>query len=128
VRCVACSPSSTPIHVEEARLKDLTDAEIQAQTTRFRGIIAERTDAIKQELEEVRAARHGSADATEREGLEDRFQELDARYRKTIADVLDEILPEAFAHGAEACRRLVGTTVSVTGTTWSGTWCRTTCS
>ena len=49
---------------------------------RFRGIIAERTDAIKQELEQVRAARHGSADAAEREGLEDRFQELDGRYRK----------------------------------------------
>ena len=52
---------------------------------------------------------------TEREGLEDRFQELEARYRKTIAAVLDELLPEAFATVREACRRLVGTTVSVTG-------------
>ena len=55
-------PLVDAIHVEEVRLVDLTDAQIQAQTVRFRGIIAERTDAIKQELEEVRAARHGSAD------------------------------------------------------------------
>ena len=58
-----------------------------------------------------RCARRGTArpTPTEREGLEDRFQELDAQYRKTIADVLDEILPEAFATVREACRRLVGT-------------------
>src|SRR4029078_8376698 len=35
--------------------------------------------------------------------------------RRTIAETLDEILPEAFATVREASRRLVGTTVSVTG-------------
>ena len=108
-------PLVDTIHAEEARLRDLSDAEIQAQTARFRGIIAARTDALKQELDQVRVARHGSADAAEREVLEDRYQDLDAQYRRTIAAVLDEILPEAFATVREACRRLVGTTVSVTG-------------
>ena len=108
-------PLVDTIHGEEARLRDLSDAELQAQTARFRGIIAARTDALKQELDQVRVARHGSADAAERELLEDRHQDLDARYRRTIAAVLDEILPEAFATVREACRRLVGTTVSVTG-------------
>ena len=36
-------------------------------------------------------------------------------YKKAIAAVLDELLPEAFATVREACRRLVGTTVTVTG-------------
>ena len=108
-------PLVDSVHAEEARLRDLSDADIQAQTGRFRGIIAERTDALRQELDQVRAARHGSADAGERETLEDRFQALDTQYRKTIAAVLDEILPEAFATVREACRRLVGSTVSVTG-------------
>ncbi len=108
-------PLVNAIHAEEERLKDLSDADLQAQTPRFRGIIAERTEALAQELEQVRAARHGASDTAERDVLEDRYQQLDAQHRKAIASVLDELLPEAFATVREACRRLVGTTVSVTG-------------
>ena len=36
-------------------------------------------------------------------------------YKKALAAVLDELLPEAFATVREACRRLLGTTVMVTG-------------
>ncbi len=109
-------PLVDAIHVEEARLKDLTDAR-DPGADRDASAASSRSAPMRSSWnwKQVRAARHGSADATEREGLEDRFQELDARYRKTIADVLDEILPEAFATVREACRRLVGTTVSVTG-------------
>jgi preprotein translocase subunit SecA len=35
--------------------------------------------------------------------------------RKAIAEVLDELIPEAFATVREACRRLLGSKVSVTG-------------
>ena len=47
--------------------------------------------------------------------LEGRFQELERRYKKELAAGLDELLPEAFATVREACRRLLGTTVQVTG-------------
>ena len=40
---------------------------------------------------------------------------MEGDLRRTIAETLDEILPEAFATVREASRRLVGTTVSVTG-------------
>ncbi len=108
-------PLVDQVHAEEARLTELTDAEIQAQTPRFREIIRERTAALKQQLEEVRAAKHGSADPVERDALEEQFQGLDEQYRRAIAAVLEEILPEAFATVREACRRLVGTAVDVTG-------------
>ena len=41
--------------------------------------------------------------------------ELELAYKKALAAVLDELLPEAFATVREACRRLLGTTVQVTG-------------
>lgn len=99
----------------EEQLKDLSEAELKAQTDKFRGIIAERTGALQAEREEVRAAKHNCADPTERDALESRFQKLDAEYRKAVAQVLDDLLPEAFATVREACRRLMGTTLMVTG-------------
>ena len=63
----------------------------------------------------MREAKHGCADPDEREKLEQRFHELETGYKKELAAGLDEILPEAFATVREACRRLVGTTVQVTG-------------
>jgi preprotein translocase subunit SecA len=108
-------PIVDQIHGHEERLKPLSEADLKAQTARFRERVAERTGAVKAELDEVREAKHGCADPTERDQLEGRFQELETRYKKELAGTLDELLPEAFATVREACRRLVGTTVDVTG-------------
>jgi preprotein translocase subunit SecA len=113
-------PTIDAIHAEEERLAGLSEDELKAQTTRFRDRLAERTGALKGELEEVRQAKHGCADPEERDRLERRFQELDTAYKKELAAGLDELLPEAFATVREACRRLLGTTVQVMGheVTW----------
>jgi preprotein translocase subunit SecA len=99
----------------EERLKDLSEAELKAQTERLRERLMARTGPIKQELEEVRAAKHGCADPVEREQLEQRFHQLETRWKKELGAGLDELLPEAYATVREACRRLLGTTVMVTG-------------
>ncbi|MEO7987379.1 MAG: preprotein translocase subunit SecA, partial [Gemmatimonadales bacterium] len=108
-------PVVDQIHEQEARLTDLSEDELKAQTVRFRERLAERTGAIKTELEEVREAKHGCADPVERDELERRFQELEGRFKKELGAALDELLPEAFATVREACRRLLGTTVPVIG-------------
>jgi len=108
-------PTVDAIHAEEERLKDLSEDELKAQTVRFRERLAERTAALKAELEQVREAKHGCADPTEREQLEQRFHELETGYKKDLAAALDELLPEAFATMREACRRLMGTPVQVIG-------------
>jgi len=108
-------PVVDAIHEEEERLKDLSEDQLKAQTARFRERLAERTGALKAQLDEVREAKHGCADPEEREQLEQRFHELETAYKKELAAGLDELLPEAFATVREACRRLMGTTVSVTG-------------
>ena len=114
-------PILEEVHAIEARLASLSDAEIQAQTTKFRAILAERTGPIEARIAEVKAAKHNTADAAERERLDSELQGADGRggaegeLRQAIAETLDELLPEAFATVREACRRLKGTRVGVTG-------------
>jgi preprotein translocase subunit SecA len=108
-------PVVDQIHAHEERLKSLSESELKSQTAQFRERLAERTGALKAELEEVREAKHRCADPVERDQLEGQFQELDKQYKKELSAGLDELLPEAFATVREACRRLLGTTVQVTG-------------
>jgi preprotein translocase subunit SecA len=108
-------PVLDAIHAEEERLGQLSEDELKGQTERFRARLAEGTSALKAELDEVRAAKHSCADPDERAQLELRAHELEVGYKKALAGGLDELLPEAYATVREACRRLLGTTVQVTG-------------
>ena len=110
----------------EQRLATLSDDEIQAQTTKFRAMLAERTAPIEARIAELKAAKRSASDPAERERIDNELQAPDGRggaegeLRTAIADFLDEILPEAFATVREACRRLKGSKVIVTGNelTW----------
>ncbi len=114
-------PLVKTIRDHATRLEQLSDAEIQAQTAKFRAVIAERTGALEAKVAELKTAKRGAADLGERDRIDTELQGNDGRggvegeLRDTIRDVLDELLPEAFATVREACRRLVGTTVTVTG-------------
>ena len=108
-------PIVEQIHAHEERLKDLSETDLKAQTVRFRERLGERTGPLRAELDQVREAKHGCADPEERDRLEGRFHELERQYKKELSDGLNELLPEAFATVREACRRLLGTKVQVTG-------------
>ena len=108
-------PVLAQIKEHEERIKDLDETALKAQTDRFRERLAERTRAVATELAEVREAKHGCADPGERDRLESRFHALENEYKKQLEAGLDELLPEAFATVREACRRLLGSTVDVTG-------------
>ena len=109
------APMITQVHTHEERLKALSEEELKAQTDRFRAVLAERTGAAKANLDDVRHRKHECADPVERERLEGEFHQLEAEYKKAVEGVLDDLLAEAFAPVREACRRLVGTEVMVTG-------------
>jgi len=120
-------PILDAIHEHESRLTAATDEEIRGQTAKFRALLHERTDVLEARATELRELKRSATDATERERFDtelsgvDGSAGLEAEIRRTIGDALDELLPEAFATMREACRRLVGTTVSVTGrdTEWN---------
>ncbi len=108
-------PVVDQIHDHEKRLASLSDAEIQAQTEKLRGILRERVGELEAELTGLRETKRTSADAAQRSRLERRISDLEERLKGETATALDEVLPEAFATVREACRRLLGTKVIVTG-------------
>jgi len=108
-------PVVDAIHRHEEALRGLSDAEIQAQTGRFRARIQERIGAVRAEVDRLKAAKHACADPEERDDLDRELLERERELAKATAELLDELLPEAFATVREACRRLQGSTVTVTG-------------
>ncbi|HEX8694194.1 MAG TPA: preprotein translocase subunit SecA [Longimicrobium sp.] len=110
-------PVVDEINREFERLQTLSDDELRAQTEKFRAYIAESTADVRAELEALREERRHSESAAEREELSQRMGAVETRLKEATEAALDEILPEAFATVKEACRRLVGTEVTVTGQT-----------
>ena len=108
-------PVLAAIREHERRLATLDEAELQGQTARFRGILADRTEALRGEVDRLRSAKHGCADPVERESIDQELQQAEHAWKQAIVTTLDELLPEAFATVREACRRLMGTAVQVTG-------------
>ncbi|HQW67947.1 MAG TPA: hypothetical protein PLJ23_12955, partial [Gemmatimonadales bacterium] len=108
-------PILNQIKGHEVRLQGMDDASVQAETVRFRAIIAERTDALRAEVERLRIEKHGCADPVQRDLLDQQLQKAEVAWKNEVNQALDDLLPEAFAAVREACRRLVGTTVEVTG-------------
>ena len=103
------------------QLQSLSEADLQGQTAKFRAILHERTDEIERRIAELKEQKRIAKDPAEREAIDAELGGADGRggiegkLRDVIRDALDEILPEAFATVREAARRLLGTTVSVTG-------------
>ncbi|HUO51453.1 MAG TPA: hypothetical protein VMT93_02960, partial [Gemmatimonadaceae bacterium] len=114
-------PIVDAINAEYERLHGVSDVQLQKQTEKLRGIVRERTAALEARVAELKEKKKLTADAGERTAIDDELSGADGRggvegeLRDAIAGVLEEILPEAFATVREAARRLVGTSVSVTG-------------
>ena len=103
------------IHRHEEELKGRPDEEIRAQTAAFRERIAARVGALRDEVARLKQAKHECAEPDERDRLDRELLEQEKALAAATAEVLEELLPEAFATVREACRRLLGTKVMVTG-------------
>ena len=91
----------------EPEFQRLTDTELKAKTQQFRNRLVEATASLQKELEEARSEAVG-ADQEQRDEHKTRVEELDKTLRDSEADVLEELLPEAFAAVREASRRTIG--------------------
>jgi preprotein translocase subunit SecA len=108
-------PIIDEIKEHETRLGQVDEDQLKAQTDRFRAVIRERTEAIEQEIAELREKRRHTEDPSRRADLTEGIAGTEGKLRDETRAVLDEILPEAFATVREACRRLLGTEIEVTG-------------
>jgi len=120
-------PIVTAIHEHETRLAIVSEEALRGQTLKFRELLQQRTGDLETRAAELRERKRAAIDAAERERLDNELTGADGTggvegdIRRVVAETLDEILPEAFATVREACRRLLGTTVNVTGrdTEWN---------
>ena len=114
-------PIVDEINEHYARLQTVSEEELRSQTEKLRGIIRERTGELEQRVAELKDAKRNASDPAERDRIDNELSGADGRggaegeLREALAEVLDEILPEAFATAREGARRLVGTSVMVTG-------------
>ncbi len=108
-------PLVEAIHRHEEELKGRPDEAIRAQTAAFRERITARVGELRSEVERLKQAKHDCADPDERDRLDRELLARENELARATAEALDELLPEAFATVREACRRLMGTTVMVTG-------------
>ena len=114
-------PIVNAINEEYERLQSVSEAELKGQTEKFRERIREATGELEARVAELKEQKKTTADAAEREQIDLELGGADGRggvegeLREATAEILDEILPEAFATVREASRRLLGTTVKVTG-------------
>jgi preprotein translocase subunit SecA len=104
-------------------LSGLSDEELRARTDKFRKMIAEATAGTDARINEIKSKMDDTdADITleERRTMADELEELDNEWLDLCEDVLDEIMPEAFAVLKETCRRFIGKKWMVAGSeiTW----------
>ena len=114
-------PIVDAINEHYERLQGVTESELRGQTEKLRSTIRERTAELESRVAELKERKRATADADARDEIDEQLggQDgqggLEGELREALAEVLDEVLPEAFATVREACRRLVGTTLQVTG-------------
>jgi preprotein translocase subunit SecA len=120
-------PIVAEINAHYERLSTVSEEELRAQTDKLRRLIREGGEGVRgtadleQRIAELKERKRVTADSAERERIDDELTGPDGRrglegeLREVIGEALDAVLPEAFATVREACRRLMGTTVQVTG-------------
>ena len=114
-------PIVDEINEHYARLQGVSENELERQTEKFRARIREVTGEIEARIADLRERKRVTADPAAREDIDNELSGVDgsggveAELREAVRDVLDELLPEAFATVREAARRLLGSKVQVTG-------------
>ena len=100
-------PTVDDISKREDEFKDLSDDQIRDKTAQFKKRIAEATVDLRTELDNLHQEA-ATADADRREEIRSLSEEVDKQIREAETEILQELLPEAFAAVREASRRAIG--------------------
>jgi len=112
-------PIVEEIKEEYEKIKDLTEDELKAKTIEFKEKIQNHTADLRQRIEELREKLRTDEDF-DRQSVYDEVEKLDEELNDQYEDILDELLPEAFAVVKATCQKLVGKSWTVAGNkiTW----------
>ncbi len=113
-------PIVDEINREYEKLQDLTDDELRAKTQEFKEKIQDYTEETRKEIEDIKAKLKADKIDEDRTALYDKLDDLNDKLDEQYEEILDELLPEAFAVVKDTCRRLVGKSWDAAGTkiTW----------
>src|SRR5436309_12741 len=84
-------PIVDAINEQYERLHALSDAELRAQTDKFRGIVRDRTSALETKIADLKERKHNATSQDERDALDNELSGADGRggaekdLRQTIA-------------------------------------------
>ncbi|MDP1995147.1 MAG: preprotein translocase subunit SecA, partial [Ignavibacteria bacterium] len=107
-------PIVAEINEEFAKLQNLTDDELRNKTAEFKLKLQEDTAEIRQKLEELHLQLQKDDDF-DRQAAYDQVDILEDNLHEKYEEVLDELLPQAYAVVKETCKRLVGKSWTVMG-------------
>ena len=88
--------------------KKLSDDELRNKTQEFKDRIKAEIEEIEKETEELHKKLEEDIEHEERIKIYDELDELEKEYYEVLNNILDAILPEAFAVVKDTCRRLCG--------------------
>ena len=113
-------PIVEEINAEYEKIKNLSDDELKAKTAEFREKIQQHTEATRKQLEELNEKLQSNEDF-DRQPVYDEIDELKEKLNEEYEEILDQLLPEAFAVVKATCERLVGKSWTVAGNkiTWN---------
>lgn len=99
--------------------KTLTDEELINKTKEFKEKIQTHTEETRKKIEELKARLQSDEDF-DRQTAYDELDELEEKLNDEYEEVLDQLLPEAFAVVKSTCERLLGKSWTVAGNkiTW----------
>jgi preprotein translocase subunit SecA len=95
--------------------QSLSDDELKGKTHEFKVRIEEKTGTVKERISELEEKLKTDLTPEENDHIHSRLDDLNDELDETIEEVLDALLPEAYAVVKETCRRIVGKTWTVVG-------------
>jgi len=113
------SPVAEEINQEYERIKSFSDEELKLKTQEFKQKIQDYTSETRTKIDEIRKKLQSDEDF-DRNSAYDELDALEEELNDKYEEILDQLLPEAFAVIKITCERLVGQSWTVAGNkiTW----------
>jgi preprotein translocase subunit SecA len=112
-------PYVTKINAEFAKLKDISDDELRAKSDEFRKRIKDYVQDMNDQIAAKKKEAEDSTDLVATEALYGESEKLLKKRNEKLEEVLDQLIPEAFAVVKETARRLTKNhELRVTATDW----------